>query len=36
MTNFLRDSVTIINISNPTTPLFVKEILNNNGTLRLD
>ncbi len=36
MTNNTRDSVSILNISNPALPTFVSEILNNGGTLRLD
>jgi hypothetical protein len=29
MTNNLRDSVSVINISNPIAPTFVSEIVNN-------
>ncbi|NUJ97685.1 hypothetical protein HGA92_02755 [Candidatus Gracilibacteria bacterium] len=36
MTNYLRDSVSILNISNPANPTFVSEIVNNAGTIRLD
>lgn len=36
MTNMLRDSVSIINISNPAVPTFVSEIVNNAWTIRLD
>ena len=36
MTNYLRDSVSIIDISNPTVPILVTEILNNAWTIRLD
>ncbi len=36
MTNYLRDSVSIVNISNPASPTFVSEIINNAGTIRLD
>jgi|GEM_PF-1171767 len=36
MTNFLRDSVSILDVSNPTSPTFVSEIVNNAGTIRLD
>lgn len=36
MTNFLRDSVSIINISNPAVPTLVTEIVNNNWTIRLN
>lgn len=36
MTNSLRDSVSIINISNPASPTLVTEIVNNGGSIRLD
>ncbi|NVP17437.1 hypothetical protein HUU51_01845 [Candidatus Gracilibacteria bacterium] len=36
MTSFLGDRVTILDISNPTAPVFVSQILNNGGTIRLD
>jgi len=36
MTSFLWDRVTIINISNPITPVFVSQIINNWWTIRLD
>ncbi|MDD3793628.1 MAG: hypothetical protein PHI37_02365 [Candidatus Gracilibacteria bacterium] len=36
MTSYLGDRVTILDISNPTSPTLVSQILNNNGTIRLD
>lgn len=36
MTNYDNDSVAIINISNPTSPSFVSQIVNNGWTIRLD
>ncbi|MDD3144577.1 MAG: hypothetical protein PHV23_00535 [Candidatus Gracilibacteria bacterium] len=35
MTNNLRNSVSILDISNPASPTLVTELVNNNGTLRL-
>jgi hypothetical protein len=36
MTNNIRDSVSVIDISNPASPTFVSEIVNNAGAIRLD
>jgi hypothetical protein len=36
MTNYLRDSVSILNISDPTNPTLVSEIVNNDWTIRLN
>lgn len=36
MTNYNWDRITIINISNPTNPVFVSQLINNNWTIRLD
>ena len=36
MTNYLWDRVTILDISNPATPTFVSQLINNNWTIRLD
>lgn len=36
MTNYVRDSVSILNISNPANPTLVSEIVNNGWTIRLD
>lgn len=36
MTNYMRDSVSIIDISNKATPTLVTEIVNNNWTFRLN
>ena len=35
-TNYNRDNVAIIDISNPVSPTYITEIRNNNGTIRLN
>ena len=36
VTNYLRDSVSVIDISTPTSPSYITQIRNNGGTIRLD
>ena len=36
VTNYTRDSVAIIDVSTPSTPTYINEIRNNNGTIRLN